>query len=294
MPLFSVIMPVYNAERFLDRSIQSVLGQSLSDFELLAIDDGSSDGSAALLDAYAAKDDRVRVVHQPNRGVSRARNEGLSRAKGMYVTFIDADDVFEGRRLERLATLIEESEPDAIVTGFKKIDHETGFIIESCGFNARTVLHDAIKGDWSVIWRLCAKREVISSLTFPEFLQYGEDYVFYCQVLLASRSVQYAQDAMNSSYLYRVNNRSSLMQRQSLNEISQQCAATDVLERFVLDSGVSDFSLARAFNARKNWCRRLLFNETITMFGMRRHVSLRLLKKAFSFLIRRCYSDTRE
>lgn len=287
-------MPVYNAERFLDRSIPSVLGQTLSDFELLAVDDGSTDASAALLDSYAAGDARVMVVHQPNRGVSRARNEGLSRANGRYVTFIDSDDVFELRRLERLATLIEGSEPDAIVTGFKKIDHGTGDVIESCEFNERAVLQDAIKGDWSVIWRLCAKREIVSSVTFPEFLQYGEDYVFYCRVLLACRSVKYAQNAVDSSYLYRVNNRSSLMQRQSLNEISQQCAATEYLERFVLDSGMSDCSIMRALNARKNWCRRLLFNETITMFGMRRHVSLRLLKKGFSFLIKRCYPETRE
>lgn len=82
MSKVSVIMPVYNAETFLSRSIESVLNQTFSDFELLLIDDGSTDGSGKLCDNYAAKDPRVRVYHQDNAGVSRTRNFGLRKSAG--------------------------------------------------------------------------------------------------------------------------------------------------------------------------------------------------------------------
>ena len=91
----SVIIPVYNTERFLPRCIESVLSQSFSDFELLLIDDGSTDSCSAICNAYSEKDNRVLVFHQDNSGVSSARNLGLDHAQGEWVTFIDSDDFVE-------------------------------------------------------------------------------------------------------------------------------------------------------------------------------------------------------
>ena len=92
MPAISVIVPVYQAERLLPQCVESVLGQTFSDWELLLVDDGSRDGSPALCDAYAAGDARVRVFHKPNGGVSSARNLGLEQARGQCIAFLDADD----------------------------------------------------------------------------------------------------------------------------------------------------------------------------------------------------------
>ena len=94
MPKISVIVPVYNTEKYLRRCIDSVLAQTYQDFELLLIDDGSKDSSGAICDEYAEKDTRVRVFHKENGGVSSARNLGLDNAKGEWVTFIDSDDYF--------------------------------------------------------------------------------------------------------------------------------------------------------------------------------------------------------
>lgn len=91
-PAISIIIPVYNAEKYLRRCIESVLSQSFTDFELILVDDGSKDSSPQICDEYVAKDDRVRVIHKENGGVSAARNDGLDIAKGEYVTFIDSDD----------------------------------------------------------------------------------------------------------------------------------------------------------------------------------------------------------
>ena len=92
MSKISIIVPIYNTEQYLPRCIDSILSQSLTDFELLLIDDGSIDGSGAICDAFAEKDNRVRVFHKENGGVSSARNLGLNEAKGEWVCFVDSDD----------------------------------------------------------------------------------------------------------------------------------------------------------------------------------------------------------
>lgn len=95
MAKFSIIIPVYNVEKYLDACVESVLGQSFTDFEVLLIDDGATDGSGAICDAWAAKDARVRVIHQENQGLSGARNTGSREAKGEYLLSLDSDDWWE-------------------------------------------------------------------------------------------------------------------------------------------------------------------------------------------------------
>lgn len=101
-PAISIIIPVYNAEKYLRRCIESVLTQSFTDFELILVNDGSKDKSPQICDEYASQDTRVRVIHKANGGVSAARNDGLDIAKGEYVTFIDSDDWVEREYLQSL------------------------------------------------------------------------------------------------------------------------------------------------------------------------------------------------
>lgn len=102
LPKISIIVPVYNAENFLKRCIESIITQSFEAFELILVDDGSTDNSPMICDLYAVKDSRVSVIHQKNRGVSVARNNGIRRAKGQYITFIDADDWIASEYIEIL------------------------------------------------------------------------------------------------------------------------------------------------------------------------------------------------
>lgn len=113
MPAISVIVPVYQAERLLPQCVESVLGQTFSDWELLLVDDGSRDGSPALCDAYATGDARVRVFHKPNGGVSSARNLGLEQARGQCIAFLDADDALVPAALETLWYLREKAGADS-------------------------------------------------------------------------------------------------------------------------------------------------------------------------------------
>ena len=113
MPAISVIVPVYRAEAFLRKCTDSILGQTFGDLELLLIDDGSPDSSGALCDAIAAEDDRVRVFHKENGGVSTARNLGLAEARGDYIAFADSDDWLEPACLETLYNALREAQADS-------------------------------------------------------------------------------------------------------------------------------------------------------------------------------------
>ena len=100
-PTFIIIVPVYNVEHYLQRCIESVLSQSYQNFELLLVDDGSKDKSGAICDEYAKKDNRVRIFHKENGGVSSARNVGLDNACGDWICFVDSDDEMENRYLSK-------------------------------------------------------------------------------------------------------------------------------------------------------------------------------------------------
>ena len=104
-PLVSVIVPVYNVAAYLQRCLDSLLGQTYRNLEIICVNDGSTDGSAAILDEYATKDARIKVIHQENAGVSVARNRGLDSATGEYVGFIDADDWLEPDAYEKITSL---------------------------------------------------------------------------------------------------------------------------------------------------------------------------------------------
>lgn len=114
MPLISVIAPVYQAEKYLEKCVESVRRQTFEDWELLLIDDGSRDGSGALCDRCAEEDSRIRVFHKKkNAGVSEARNLGLSEAKGQWIAFLDVDDRYERNCLETLKTIREQADADS-------------------------------------------------------------------------------------------------------------------------------------------------------------------------------------
>ena len=102
MPQISVIVPVYSAEKYLHRCVDSILAQTFTDFELILVDDGSPDNCGAICDEYARKDSRVHVIHQENQGQAAARNYGIEAATGEWVCFIDSDDEVHAQMLELL------------------------------------------------------------------------------------------------------------------------------------------------------------------------------------------------
>ena len=116
--MISIITPIYQAEKYLENLINSIINQTYHDWELLLIDDGSTDGSAEICNRYAHKDKRIRVFHKANGGVSSARNQAMDMAKGDYLAFADSDDWVEANWLEQLYTIAKEQEADIVVSDY--------------------------------------------------------------------------------------------------------------------------------------------------------------------------------
>ncbi len=117
-PLISIIIPAYNVEQWLRRSVNTLLAQTLFNFELILVDDGSTDGTGAICDEMASRDFRIHVIHQPNAGAALARNHGMAEAKGEYLYFMDADDWCEPEMLKSLYDFAAEHDLDLLITGF--------------------------------------------------------------------------------------------------------------------------------------------------------------------------------
>ena len=120
VPKISVIVPAYNVEKYLDRCIKSILDQKFDDFEVLLIDDGAQDSTSQICDKYATLDSRVKTYHKENGGLSDARNYGLDRMSGEYVTFIDSDDYIADNMLEEMLNLTSERS-NAIAPCLKRV-----------------------------------------------------------------------------------------------------------------------------------------------------------------------------
>lgn len=122
--MISVIVPIYNVENYLAACVDSILNSTYQDLEVILVDDGSPDGCGAICDRYAAKDSRVRVIHQPNQGVSAARNAGLDAAKGEYIMMLDGDDLIHPQSLERNLKALESGDYDYSVSYIVPVDEQ--------------------------------------------------------------------------------------------------------------------------------------------------------------------------
>lgn len=188
MPKISVIVPVYNTEKYLHRCIDSILAQTFTDFELLLIDDGSKDNSGKICDEYAAKDSRVRVFHKENRGVSSARNMGLDNAKGEWVTFADSDDYTKSCWLENFEYSVRKSTFDLICQGYETVESSNSGLNVKYGINFVGPVIDAIDNMFKnnilgFCWNKLFSLNIIkyNNIRFNESLRFKEDELFLLQ-----------------------------------------------------------------------------------------------------------------
>ena len=172
--LISVIIPAYNVERYLDDCLKSVTCQTYDNLEIIIVDDGSTDGTASICDKWAEKDSRIIVFHNPNDGLSIARNKGLEVAKGQYISFIDSDDYFEPDAIESLYETAKFNDADLVVAQGRKVT-ETGELIEQGG-NDGTQKAISEEDFWKrysdnlyyiVIWSKLYKASLFENIRFP-------------------------------------------------------------------------------------------------------------------------------
>ena len=177
-PRISVIVPVYRVEPYLARCLDSILGQSYESLEVIAVDDGSPDRSGEILDAYAARDGRLRVIHQENGGLSAARNAGLDLATGEYIGFVDSDDYILPQMYETLLRLIEAYGAD-IAECAAALDTDTGREDQSgvAVYEGGAAILEATALDRiaTPVWCKLYRAGLCQTLRFPEGLLYDEE-----------------------------------------------------------------------------------------------------------------------
>lgn len=198
--LISVIIPVYNTEKYLEKNIESAVNQSYADLELLYIDDGSTDSSPEILAAWAQKDPRIRVIPQKNQGVSAARNTGLREAKGTYITFLDADDYLDKDYVQALWEQMAEN-VDITCCGYMLHRPDAEILIHDSGelfcWNQQDALVQLLEGS-RLDPGVCAKlyrAEILKDLGFVPGLRYTEDYLFNLLAFGKSRKVSSREKA---------------------------------------------------------------------------------------------------
>lgn len=199
--MVSIIIPIYNGERYLDKCVASILGQTYRDLQIILVDDGSADATGAICDRYARSDSRVQVIHQKNAGVSAARNAGLEAAKGGYIGFVDADDVIAADTYERALEAIGGCDMvmwDAVTVwpdGRREPD-TIDLLSESCVLK---------KKDWSprllqymagAVWRCLYRAELLEDIRFPVGIKLSEDRLFNIEAMGKAKIVAYLKRGM--------------------------------------------------------------------------------------------------
>ena len=216
-PKISIVIPIYNVEKYLSNCIESITNQSFQNYEMILVNDGSKDSSLEICYKYKKNNNKIKIVNKENGGLSSARNAGIKIAKGKYIVFIDPDDEIDKNYFNTLYTIAEENNCDFVVGNYVIVP---GGQKVTSGYKYNTVLNgkDFIlsnknihtRNDLCFVWRNIYKLDIIkkNNIKFNEEVFIGEDVIFNIEFFLKSKK-GYATDKI--IYYYRVDNPNSLM-----------------------------------------------------------------------------------
>ena len=210
----SIIIPVYQAEKYIRRCLDSVTAQTYKDFEVVIIDDGSSDGSGEICDAYAEKDKRFRVIHQENQGVAAARYRGVEEARGEWLFWIDADDYADVHLVAKVMEVAEKEDADIVV--WSTANCRNGKVIRTIKEKEQSLSQwqkDTIRGRCSTLWTFASRKDLWNQISYPlKMAHAGEDGVIAMQLFMKAKHVSVVTDVL---YYYQEDTPHSLSHSQS-------------------------------------------------------------------------------
>ncbi len=221
--LISVIVPVYNVEEYLDRCVNSLVRQTYKNLEIILIDDGSTDNSGKKCDEWAQMDNRIKVIHKENGGVSSARNIGLDNATGNYISIVDSDDYLELTTYDDVNNIIDKYDIDIVRFQYRKELNK----YKQCSSNSiqglisyendKSEILDLFlkKHEFGAVWCSVFKKNIINNIRFLKDLKFGEDYYFYLITILNSNSMY----IMSDCYYHYVCNSDSVTQKFDLDKM---------------------------------------------------------------------------
>ena len=210
--MISIIMPAYNSERYISEAIDSVLTQSYKNFELVIVDDGSSDRTPEIIDEYAEKDNRIKVFHRENAGVSAARNFALQNICGDYVTFIDSDDIYHTERLKIMLEIFEQHPKcDAVFADFKEFKGSISINEAAISPKAELIEKEILKNVISdtkkhFVCNVMLKSEIGKKKRFAP-LRFAEDFCYFRDCALCFEQIAVLNEVL---YFYRRDNENAM------------------------------------------------------------------------------------
>ena len=229
MPYLSVIVPVYNVEDHLHKCVDSIINQTFQDFEIILVNDGSTDSSPQICEDYLKKDARIKVIHQQNEGVSVARNTGIELAEGDYITFVDSDDWLDAEMYEKMCDITRlEKTNEVVMCDFKTVKgnlkEEVTSELRPGYFSKQQIINEiyptlVVTEDFGRIpivsvWSCLFKRSLLvdNRLNFDAVLKYSEDYLFMANVMIKAHSYYYLKGHYYYNYLQYQESRSKKFQ----------------------------------------------------------------------------------
>ena len=210
-PLISVIVPVYNVEKYLDKCVESIVNQTYKNLEIILVDDGSPDNCPTMCDAWTEKDSRIKVIHKENGGVSSARNIGLDNVTGDFVTFVDSDDWIDADTIGKMKDIVDCDLCDIACVGFcyeYLSDTPTSYIGSNFKYEGEEILYNYLMDN--IRPEACSKLysySVIGDVRFDSSIKYAEDLEFNYRAIKKAKCISsvdeakyhYLQDSGNSS-----------------------------------------------------------------------------------------------
>ena len=259
-PFFSIVIPVYNISEYIENTLNTIRYQTFGDFEVICVDDGSTDSSSELLDRYEESDNRFKVIHKTNGGVSSARNLALDMAKGDWIIFVDGDDALRYNALAIIAKEIENySDLDIVGYGSKKVFEITQTDLEEIGGNYSTIYDDCSKEisfnamNKYTVWSSAFRRSFVGKIRFLP-MKNGEDQLFYNTLVVnVSNYLQINQ----SLYLYLQRPGSAINNAWTTQRQQDFISMYELMNKNMLESG-------RQISPRwlKRWIGSLLINNS--------------------------------
>lgn len=231
----SIIVPIYNAEKKLQRCIESILNQSYKNLEIILVNDGSNDNSINICEQYKLKDNRIIVIDKENAGVSAARNSGLDIATGKYVQFVDSDDYIKTNMCEHLINTISKNDADVVICGYDKVRKgkikskfiEDTTVSEMHSF--RDTFNKVFKGAlFNVPWNKLYKREKINNY-FKKNLSIGEDLLFNLKYFSNCNKFEVTKKCL---YCYDVSQQESLASKYDENLLENEIMLYQEVQKF--------------------------------------------------------------
>lgn len=271
MVRFSVIVPIYNIDEFLPQCIESILSQSFHDFEVILVNDGSTDQSGTICEKYADMSKRIRIIHKSNGGLSDARNRGLKEAGGEYIIFVDGDDYIEENALEKIDKSIRRNnEPDIVITRIKEI-FPNGNVRYT---DLNMPKEEAVSKELAIIWNFCKSNKtwpapkyvVNSSLIKKHSLKFAKNFL-HEDIEWTSRLFLYAESIINLDF-YWYNHR-----QKRRGSITNQINSKSIMDTIIL---VSKNISSNEYNNLDETSRKIIFKRMVksVFFKMRYYNNL--------------------